>query len=112
MCIRNRIVDAVKKSCGAKNSALNNFLPIVEVGGEWLSPVNPEDEIIKREDKREFLYSIGKVLSSFEFKAVIMYTDGMTLAEISSALGKNPKSIDNALTRAKHKLQKFILTEQ
>ncbi len=112
VCIRNRIVDAVKKSCGAKNSALNNFLPIVEVGGEWLSPVNPEDEIIKREDKREFLYSIGKVLSSFEFKVVIMYTDGMTLAEISSALGKNPKSIDNALTRAKHKLQKFILTEQ
>lgn len=111
ICIRNRIVDAVKKSCGAKNSALNNFLPIVEVGEEWLSPVNPEDEVIRREDRREFLYSIGKVLSSFEFKTIVMYTDGMTLSDIASALGTNVKSIDNALTRAKRKLQKFILTE-
>ena len=30
-CIRNKIVDAVKKSSGAKHSALNNFLPIVEM---------------------------------------------------------------------------------
>lgn len=112
VCIRNRIVDAVKKSCGAKNSALNNFLPIVEVGEEWLSPVNPEDEIIKREDRREFLSSISKVLSSLEFKAVVMYTDGMTMAEISSALDKSVKSVDNALTRAKSKLQKLIFTEQ
>ena len=109
-CIRNRIVDAVKLSNGAKHSALNNFLPIMEVGSEWASRDNPEDEIIGREGKKEVLQKMSKVLSSLEFKAIIMYTDGMSMAEISSALGKNMKSIDNAINRAKNKLQS-ILTE-
>ena len=107
-CIRNRIVDAVKLNNGAKHSALNNFLPIMEVSG--MSGVNPEDEVIGREGKHEILQRMSKVLSSLEFKAIIMYTDGMTMAEISTALGKNSKSIDNAINRAKNKLQS-ILTE-
>ena len=109
-CIRNRIVDAVKLSNGAKHSALNNFLPIMEVGAVWTSGDNPEDEIIGRETKHELLHKMSKVLSSLEFKAIIMYTDGMPIAEISSALGKNSKSIDNAINRAKNKLQN-LLTE-
>ncbi len=109
-CIRNRILDAVKKNNGAKHSALNNFLPITEVGADWISRNNPEEEIIGREEKHEILQTMSKVLSSLEFKAIIMYTDGMTMTEISSALGKNPKSIDNAINRAKNKLQK-LLTE-
>ena len=107
-CIRNRIVDAVKQSNGAKHSALNNFLPIMEVNGNSFG-VNPEDEVIGREGKHEILQKMSKVLSSLEFKAIIMYTDGMTMAEISSALGKNVKSIDNAINRAKNKLQSQLL---
>ena len=111
-CIRNRILDAVKKSCGAKYSALKTFLPIVEVGEEWISSDSPEDEIIKREDKRELLQKMSRILSSLEFKAVVMYTDGMTLSEISYALDITPKSVDNAVNRAKHKLLKLIITEE
>lgn len=107
-CIRNRILDAVKMNSGAKHSALNNFLPLMEVGSEWAAVENPEDEIINREEKKEFLQKMNKALSALEFKAIIMYTDGMTMSEISGALGKNMKSIDNALNRAKNKLQKLI----
>ena len=104
-CIRNRIIDCVKATRGAKNAALNNFLPITEVGEElYSSPENPEDELIKRENRREFLQKIGKHLSSFEFKVTVMYMDGLTMAEMSSAAGKPVKSIDNALQRAKRKL--------
>lgn len=108
-CIRNRIIDAVKSSTGAKNSALNNFLPIVEVGEElYPSRQNPEDELIKRENRREFLQKISKNLSSFEFKVTVMYMDGLTMAEMSSATGKPVKSIDNALQRAKRKLTSLL----
>lgn len=108
-CIRNRIIDAVKANTGVKHSALNNFLPIVEVGEElYSSPQNPEDELIKRENRREFLQRISKTLSSFEFKVTVMYMDGLTMAEISSAAGKPVKSIDNALQRSKHKLFKMF----
>lgn len=112
-CIRNKIVDAVKKSVGAKHSALNNFLPIIEVGEEWLSLESPEEEIIRREDKSELLHKMSKILSGLEFKALVMYTEGKTMAEISSALDKSPKSVDNALNRAKSKLlQKLISAEE
>ena len=107
-CIRNRILDAVKLNNGAKHSALNNFLPIVEAEGSWISNDNPEDEVIGREGKKEILQKMSKALSSLEFKAIIMYTDGLSMAEISSALGKNTKSIDNAINRAKNKLQGIL----
>lgn len=108
-CIRNRIVDAVKLSNGAKHYALNNFLPLMDVSGEY-SGSNPEDEIIGREAKNEIQQKMEKALSSFELKAINMYTEGMSMSEISSALGKKPKSIDNAINRAKNKLHN-ILTE-
>ncbi len=108
-CIRNRIIDAVKATSGAKHSALNNFLPIVEVGEElYPSHQNPEDELIKRENRREFLQKISKNLSSFEFQVTVMYMDGLTMAEMSSSTGKPIKSIDNALQRAKRKLLKLL----
>lgn len=110
-CIRNRIMDAVKKSVASKQSALNNFLPIREEGEEWLSS-SPEDEIIWREDKSELLQKMSRVLSALEFKAMVLYIDGMTMAEISSALGKPVKSVDNAINRSKHKLQKLISAEE
>ncbi len=105
-CVRNAVIDAVKKAGGAKYAALNNFVPIVEIGGE-ISPASPEDELIKRENRREFLQKISKRLSSLEFKATVMYVDGMGVAEISSALGKSQKSVSNALARAKQKLVKL-----
>ena len=77
-----------------------------------ISSDTPEDELIMREDKRELLHKMSKILSSLEFKAVVMYTDGMTLSEISSALDKNIKSVDNAINRAKHKLQKYVQAEE
>ncbi|MCD8309071.1 MAG: sigma-70 family RNA polymerase sigma factor [Clostridia bacterium] len=108
-CIRNRIIDAVKVSSGPKNCALNNFVPIVEAGEELCGEEkNPEDEIIKRENRKEFLQKISKTLSSFEFKVTVMYMDGLTMAQIASSVGKPVKSIDNALQRAKRKLQRVL----
>lgn len=110
ICIRNAVLDAIKKSLGAKNAALNDFVPIVEIGAE-ISPASPEDELIRRENRREFLQKISKILSSTEFKVTVMRLDGMTVAEISSALGKPQKSVSNALSRAKAKLEKLYEKE-
>lgn len=102
-CMRNAVIDAVKKNTAAKNKALNCSVPMVEISGEF-SPSDPEDELIRREQRREFLQKISKLLSSFEFKATVMYLDGLSSAEIALSMGKSPKSVDNALTRAKRKL--------
>ncbi|MBD5632404.1 MAG: sigma-70 family RNA polymerase sigma factor [Clostridia bacterium] len=109
-CIRNAVIDAVKKSRGAKHSALNNFVPILEIGGE-VSPFSPEDELIKSEQRREFLQKISTLLSSLEFKVTVMYLDGMSPGEIAKALKKPQKSVSNALARAKFKLLKLYSEE-
>lgn len=105
-CIRNAVLDAVKKSLGSKHAALNNFVPIVEIADERAIS-DPEDELIRREQRREFLQKISRLLSSFEFKATVMYLDGLTASEIAATLDKPAKSVSNALSRAKNKLQKL-----
>ena len=100
------MISAVKKSNGDKYSALNNFVPIVEIGGK-ASPQSPEDEVILSENRREFLQKISKNLSSLEFKVTVMYVDGMSVTEISAALEKSQKSVSNALARAKLKLTRL-----
>jgi RNA polymerase sporulation-specific sigma factor len=104
-CIHNRICDAVKSASSQKNAALNNALPIVEVGEELnFLQFNPEDEVIEREERSEFLQKMSKVLSAFEFQVIVMYIDGLSVADIAKAVGKSVKSVDNATTRAKRKL--------
>ena len=78
----------------------------MEIGGE-ISPDSPEDEIIRRENRREFLQKISKNLSSLEFKAIVMQLDGLNVSEIAEALSKPQKSVSNALSRAKTKLEKL-----
>lgn len=107
-CIRNAVLDVVKKSLGAKHAALNNFVPIVEIADDRIIS-DPEDELIRREQRREFLQKISRILSSFEFKATVMYLDGLSASEIAATMDKSPKSVSNALTRAKLKLQKSYL---
>lgn len=109
-CIRNKILDAVKKNNGDKIKAINNPYPIETA--EKFAPGNPEDEVITQEGARELLKKMKEVLSGLELEALKMYIDGMSMSEISSALGVNLKSVDNALNRAKTKTRKLISAEE
>lgn len=104
-CIRNRILDAVKKSRGGKNSALNGSTPFNECAdGGAESSFSPEELLLGSEAASEFFRKLKGVLSPLEYRAICMYIDGATMAEICSALNKTYKQTDNALVRAKHKL--------
>ena len=103
LCVSRRIIDAVKASARKKNVPLNNYVSLFQ--SEWSLPVSsPEEEMIRNEDRREFLQKMSKVLSDFEFRATVMYMDGLSCAEICEATGKDGKSIDNAIQRSKKKL--------
>ena len=111
LCITRRIIDAVKSSARKKNKPLNGYISLVSAD-EMYSPDGPEDELLRREDKREFMQRMGRVLSDFEFRVTVMYMDGMSCAEICESTGKDGKSVDNALQRSKKKLQKLIGEEK
>ena len=107
LCVSRRIIDAVKASARKKNVPLNNYVSLFQ--SEWEMPVSsPEDEVIRGEDRREFLQKMSKELSDFEFRVTVMYLDGLSCAEICEATGKEEKSVDNAIQRSKKKLQKLL----
>lgn len=108
-CIKNRIVDVVKHSASNKNYALNNSMPIDGGAAELSSDiVNPEDELINCESRNELENLMKGALSPLEYKVMAMYVDGAPMSEICSALDKNYKSVDNAISRSKNKLQKIL----
>lgn len=106
-CIKNRILDVVRTSSNNKNLALNNFLPMPD-DGLVSDARNPEDELIKSENSNEFLGVLKNNLSPFEYAVMTLYIDGVSTAEITRMLGAGYKQVDNAIMRAKRKLQKVL----
>lgn len=108
-CIKNRIIDAVKHSESYKNLALNSSLSIDGGTLNLVSgAVNPEDEVIKSESRDELTALMRKYLSPLEYRVMSMYVDGASMSEMCSALNKNYKSVDNAISRSKNKLQRIL----
>ncbi|MBR2341764.1 MAG: sigma-70 family RNA polymerase sigma factor [Clostridia bacterium] len=107
LCITRRILDAVKAAARKKNVPLNGYVSLFDAD-ESLALENPETELIRGEDKREFLQKMSRELSDFEFRVTVMYMDGMSCSEICEATGKTAKSVDNAIQRSKKKLQKLL----
>lgn len=108
-CIKNRIVDAVKRSASGKNYALNSSVPIGDEALRVAShAVSPEDALISGESLSETDALMRRSLSPLEYRVMSMYVDGASMNEMCAALGKNYKSIDNAITRSKNKLQKIL----
>lgn len=107
LCITRRIVDAVKASARKKNVPLNGYVSLFDAD-EYFGTDDPEAELIRGEDKREFLQKMSRELSDFEFKVTVMYMDGLSCSEICEATGKDTKSVDNAIQRSKKKLQKLL----
>ena len=51
---------------------------------------------------------MSEILSSLEWKVLMFYLEGKSYQEIANDLGRHVKSIDNALQRVKHKLERYL----
>lgn len=108
-CVKNRILDAVKRAGNTKNFPVNGILPFSEEGeGTAANGFSPEEKLIDGEEARELSENLKRELSPLEYKAIKAYIDGATMTEISAALGITYKQTDNALARAKNKLRSII----
>lgn len=107
LCVTRNILDAIKHSARRKNGPLNNSVSLSDPDlSGFAGEETPEDSLIDTESKTEFRMKLLKELSDFEFCVVTMYLEGMSYAQICEATGRDGKSIDNALSRSKRKLQK------
>ena len=120
MCINRQMITAVTASNRKKNVPLNTYVSFDMPAGngedtdmrlvDVLQPEteqNPEKLFIDREHTKDLQTRLYEMLSPFETRVLDMYIDGMDYIQIAGELGKQPKSIDNALQRIRSKVSKI-----
>lgn len=110
VCIRSRLVSAVRAAGRDKHSPLNNSIsfetPLFDTAAGYPSNQgdNPEDVLIDREDWKERLSALKDQLSGFEAKILRLYLSGLSYGEIAQQIGRSAKSVDNAVQRIRRKV--------
>lgn len=118
VCIRRRLISAVRTACSGKQSPLNSYIsfetPSFDKFAERAAPVaadlqdNPEDILIRREQLHEYLSTVKGQLSGFEAKVLGLFLSGASYQEIAAQVNRSPKSVDNAVQRIRRKLARQL----
>lgn len=114
LCIKNRILSAVKTDSRLKHNPLNDGLPLDSLLSEEsqipllayteLFRRTPEEQVLARENKMELQQSFKRCLSPMERNVLRLYLDGLSYQEIAEQTGKPIKAVDNAIQRIRRKL--------
>lgn len=124
LCISRQIYSAIKASNRKKNLPLNTYISLYEpVYGEnndneekealvniihQKNVSNPEELVIDKENTSMIEYELVRRLSDLEKQVLDLYMQDLKYVQIAEVLGKEPKTIDNALTRIKTKLNQVL----
>ena len=112
LCITRQIITAIKRAARKKHGPLNFS---VSFGGETsvaaeraLLGQSPEDLVLGRE-KRDYIEDcFDKVLSAMEYRVLGLFLENKSYSEIAEIIGRDEKSIGNALQRVRKKLEKVL----
>ena len=114
LCIKNRLLSAVKTDSRLKHNPLNDGLPLDSLLSEEsqipllayteLFRRTPEEQVLARENKMELQQSFKRCLSPMERNVLRLCLDGLSYQEIAEQTGKPIKAVDNAIQRIRRKL--------
>jgi len=119
ICIRSRLYSVLRDMARDKHKPLNQSVSLdtpdfdsnsYTSGTSNLAQRNPEDHMIDRERTAALLSGVRKQLSEFEAKILGYYLDGLTCREIADAVGRPPKSVDNAVQRIRRKVAQHLIS--
>lgn len=121
LCITRQIAAAVRTSLRYKHSPLNNSMSLSnpfsenDEEGATLEDLlmsntseDPEAMLLLREGLDYIGRKGGELFSPFEQKVWDLYLKGIPYSEIAKRTGKSTKAVDNAITRAKKKLEPVL----
>ncbi len=117
-CITRNVQTAVKTANRKKNQILNSSISLTNQGGlrkqgdedediTLIIPstsLTPDEKLIESETLKSIKEKIKQCLSKFELDVLVLYLQGYSYTQIAQKLNLTNKSIDNALSRIRHKL--------
>lgn len=108
VCIRNRLRSAIRRASRDKHTPLNTSLSWEsdDVEQKLSPPLSPEELVIAREEQSESLERMQEGLSPLEREVLGHYLSGLSYEQIARAVGKDAKSVDNAVQRIRRKLMR------
>lgn len=118
-CIERRLISLMISANRLKHQILNESYSVEDLATESKSienlledsSSNPENKLIDAETTKELISKIQKDLTNFESAVFDLKISGFNYKEIAEILNKDNKSIDNAISRIKAKVQKHIKNE-
>lgn len=118
LCIRRRILSAVRYASRMKHIPLNQGVSFEETMSDSSHKAAdrlaidqrrvPEEQVLARESDTEFFQSFSRFLSPLEHEVLCLCLDGYSYRSIAQRLGKNEKAVDNAVQRIRRKLARIL----
>lgn len=122
LCVSRQMYSAIEASNRKKHLPLNSYVSLYEdseqVGEGRSLPLidtiesskenDPEVLYFGKEYTEAFAEQLKELLSPLENHVLYLHLMGTDYRTIAELLGKNPKSVDNALQRIKTKAQKIL----
>jgi RNA polymerase sporulation-specific sigma factor len=121
ICVTRQIITAIKTATRQKHIPLNSYVSLnkplfVEDASErtlidvlgCAKGSDPEEMVIGQEAYSAITLHLKEQLSKLERHALSLYLDGRSYYEIAKELNRQPKAIDNALQRVKHKIERLM----
>lgn len=122
LCINRQMYKMLTASNRQKHIPLNSYISLYsrlseldDKDQELISIIetdednNPEQLLIDKENAMDLEKKIENELSSLEIQVLELYMTGLTYVEIARILGRDEKSTDNALHRAKSKIKRMLV---
>ena len=115
-CIERRLYSLIKSASRFKHQLLNESYSVEDLATDSRSlenlledsSSNPESKLIDDENTKELIKNIQKTLTNLESAVFELKISGFNYKEIAEILDKDSKSIDNAISRIKLKVQKYL----
>ena len=120
ICITRQIISAIRSADRDKHKALNTSVslsdPLKDESGEMTvedtlrtnMAEDPETLLVMKDIAGYILHNGDNILSDLEMEVLSEVLKGRSHEEIAEKLGKNFKSIDNALQRTKKKIVSYL----
>lgn len=124
LCITRQIITAIKTATRQKHIPLNTYIsldkPIFDDTSDRTfmdivtcsKTLDPAELVINQEEFNKIELKMSELLNVLEREVLTLYLDGQSYKEISGELNRHVKAIDNALTRVKRKLKKYIESKE